>query len=68
MIAIKEAIEIVVGDPVCDRDPFGVDYTTRSATRKAIAIGQVYQVCHTSTRVRYSGESDAWHAMFEIWE
>ena len=35
----QEAIEIVIGDHVYDRDQDSVGYATRSATRRATAIG-----------------------------
>ena len=41
----QEVIEVVISDQVCDRDQASVGYTTRSATRKGTAIGQVHQVC-----------------------
>ena len=52
-IAIKEAIEIVIGDQVCDRDQASVGYATRSATKRATAIGYVYQVCATQVQGCY---------------
>ena len=35
----QEAIDIVISDQVCDRDRDSVGYATRSATRRATAIG-----------------------------
>ena len=52
-IAIKEAIEIVIGGQVCDHDQASVGYTTRSAARKATAIGKVYMVCFTQVQGCY---------------
>ena len=49
----RKAIEIVIGDQVCNRDQSSVGYTIRSATRKATAIGKVYQVCATQVQGCY---------------
>ena len=38
-IAIKEVIEIVIGDGVCDRDQTSVGYTALSTTRRTTVIG-----------------------------
>ena len=35
----QEVIEVVISDQVCDRVQSSVGYATRSATRKATAIG-----------------------------
>ena len=40
----QEAIEIVIGDQVYDRDQAIVGFATRSATRRETASGQVDQV------------------------
>ena len=38
-IAIKEVIEIVISDQVCDRDQASVGYTTLLTTRRTSVIG-----------------------------
>ena len=59
----QEAIDIVIGDRVYDRDQASVGYASRSATRKATTIGQVYQVCATLIQGCYRIERDMLHAL-----
>ena len=52
-IAIKDVIAMRIDDQVCEGDEASVDDTTRYATRKATATGQLYQVCATQVQDRY---------------
>ena len=49
----QEVIEIVIGDQVYDRNQANAGYTIRSETKKATAIGQVYQMCATQVQGCY---------------
>ena len=50
---MKDRIAIGINNQVSDRDQASVCDTTRYATRKATAIGQVHKVCATQVQGCY---------------